>query len=88
MDTWTQQMGFPLIIVTKEGNEILATQERFLLTTENMNSSNRLLPKSKYDYKWYVPLSYITENDSDTVHTVWMNMTDGKTSTTFTVNKN
>lgn len=77
MDTWTHQMGFPLITITREDNEILATQERFLLTTENMNSSNRLLPKSKYDYKWYVPLTYITENDTETVHTIWLNMTDG-----------
>lgn len=77
MDTWTQQMGFPLITISRDENEILAIQERFLLTTENMNSSNRLLPKSKYDYKWYIPLTYITENDTETVHTIWMNMTDG-----------
>lgn len=77
MDTWTQQMGFPLITITREDNDTIATQGRFLLTVENQNSSSRNLPRSKYDYKWYVPLTYITSNDTRTVHNVWMNMSDG-----------
>lgn len=80
MDTWTQQMGFPLITLTREDNEIIATQERFLLTVEGFNSSVRQMPKSKYEYKWYVPLTYITNNDTETATIVWMNMTDGKPS--------
>ena len=68
MDTWTQQMGFPLITITREENEVIVTQERFLLTVESMNSSIRSFPKSKYDYKWYVPLSYFTSNDTQTVY--------------------
>ncbi|XP_017777374.1 PREDICTED: endoplasmic reticulum aminopeptidase 1-like isoform X2 [Nicrophorus vespilloides] len=76
MDTWTNQMGFPLITITREENEVYASQERFLLTTEGMNSSIRSSPKSKYDYKWYVPLTYITDNDTDTINYVWMNMTN------------
>lgn len=31
MDTWTQQMGFPLITIKKTGDTIYATQERFLV---------------------------------------------------------
>lgn len=73
-------MGFPLITITREGNEIVASQERFLLTIENVNSSVRSRPKSKFDYKWYVPLTFITSNDTETVNTMWMNMTDGTTS--------
>lgn len=72
-------MGFPLITITREGNEIVASQERFVLTVENSNSSVRLVPKSKYEYKWYVPLTYITANDTETVVNVWMNMSDGNT---------
>lgn len=78
MDTWTNQMGFPLITIIREENEILATQERFLLTTEAANSTARMMPKSKYEYKWYVPLTYITNNNTDHVNSVWMNMTDGE----------
>lgn len=69
-------MGFPLITLKREENEIIATQERFLLTTDDMNSTSRLLPPSKYDYKWYVPLTYFVDNDT-TVYNIWMNMTDG-----------
>nr|XP_022900776.1 endoplasmic reticulum aminopeptidase 1-like isoform X2 [Onthophagus taurus] len=76
MDTWTQQMGFPLITIRRENNEIVANQERFLLTTDELNSTARLMPKSKYDYKWYVPLSYFLDNDTGTVYNIWMNMTD------------
>lgn len=71
-------MGFPLITITREGNEIVAAQERYLVTVESTNSSVRSLPKSKYDYKWYVPLTYFTSNDTETVKHIWMNMTDGK----------
>ncbi|RZC34845.1 endoplasmic reticulum aminopeptidase 1-like [Asbolus verrucosus] len=76
MDTWTQQMGFPLITITREENEMIVTQERFLLTVESMNSSVRSSPKSKYDYRWYIPLTYFTNNDTQTVYNIWMNMTD------------
>lgn len=78
MDTWTQQIGFPLITIIREENEIIATQERFLLTTESVNSSARITPKSKYDYKWFVPLTYFTDNDPENICNIWMNMSDGE----------
>lgn len=78
MDTWTNQMGFPLITLIREGNETLAVQERFLLTTENTNQTLRTLPKSKYNYKWYVPLTYYTDVNPNVTNIVWMNMSDGE----------
>lgn len=79
MDTWTNQMGFPLITIIRDENEIIATQDRFLLTTESVNSSARLMPKSKYDYKWFVPLTYFTDKDQENIVNIWMNMSDGNT---------
>lgn len=79
MDTWTRQMGFPLIIVSREGSTITARQKRFILTvnmkneTEHMNESI-----SPFGYKWYVPLSYYTNQHTGKVHHIWMNMSDGK----------
>ncbi|KAG5892870.1 hypothetical protein JTB14_032594 [Gonioctena quinquepunctata] len=75
IETWTNQMGFPLITLRREGNEIVASQTRFLLTAERANSSLHSLQKSPFDYKWYVPLTYFTNNDSE-IKYVWMNMTD------------
>ncbi|XP_076160195.1 glutamyl aminopeptidase isoform X5 [Ptiloglossa arizonensis] len=55
MDTWTQQMGFPLITITRDGNSITATQKRFLISPKE-NDTELLQPKSPFDYKWdYVP---------------------------------
>ncbi|XP_023702695.1 endoplasmic reticulum aminopeptidase 1 isoform X2 [Cryptotermes secundus] len=79
MDTWTRQMGFPLIIVSREGSTITARQKRFILTvnmkneTEHMNESI-----SPFGYKWYVPLSYYTNQHTGKVHHIWMNMSDVK----------
>lgn len=70
-------MGFPLIMLSREGETITATQERFLLTPEQGNTSVRSEPKSKFDYKWYVPLTYFTDQDPAAVN-IWMNMSDGK----------
>ncbi|XP_015585301.1 endoplasmic reticulum aminopeptidase 2 isoform X2 [Cephus cinctus] len=75
MDTWTQQMGFPLITISREGNIITATQKRLLLSPVD-NETELLLPKSPFNYKWYVPLSYYTDKEPQNVHNVWMNMTD------------
>ncbi|XP_024085404.1 endoplasmic reticulum aminopeptidase 1-like isoform X2 [Cimex lectularius] len=78
MDTWTRQMGFPLIELTRENEQISASQTRFLLTPEprNENSTAHMEPKAPYGYKWYVPLSYYTDVSKE--ETIWMNMTDVK----------
>lgn len=77
MDTWTQQTGFPLITINRDGKIITATQRRFLLTQKD-NETDIDEPKSPYNYKWYVPLSYYTDKEPHNYHTVWMNMTDGE----------
>ncbi|XP_043260326.1 endoplasmic reticulum aminopeptidase 1-like isoform X1 [Colletes gigas] len=75
MDTWTQQMGFPLITITRDGNTITASQKRFLHSPKE-NDTELLQPKSPFDYKWYVPLSYYTDKEPRKLHNVWMNLTD------------
>ncbi|KAJ8936471.1 hypothetical protein NQ314_012334 [Rhamnusium bicolor] len=69
-------IGVNLSKTCRMRNEIVATQERYLVTLESTNSSVRSSPKSKYEYKWYVPLTYVTSNDTETVKHIWMNMTD------------
>ena len=77
MDTWTQQTGFPLITITREGNVITASQKRFMVSPHD-NDTFLLQPPSFYNYKWYVPLSYYTSKNTKDVQNIWMNMTDGK----------
>ncbi|XP_069952147.1 aminopeptidase N [Cherax quadricarinatus] len=70
MDTWTLQMGYPVIKVVRssDGTSATLTQERFLLV-KNENSSDT------HDYKWWVPLTYTSQdnpNFNNTQTQVWM----------------
>ncbi|XP_015117204.1 endoplasmic reticulum aminopeptidase 2 [Diachasma alloeum] len=75
MDTWTQQTGFPLIMISREGKLITASQKRFLLYPLD-NQTETTQSKSSFNYKWYVPLTYYTDKEPQRVYTVWMNMSD------------
>ena len=35
MDTWTKQMGYPVITLTRNGNHVTARQDRFLLYSKS-----------------------------------------------------
>jgi len=79
MDTWTVQMGYPLIEVRNENSTIYASQTRFLLNpTENETAldygPSQIIPK----YKWYVPLTYVTDLKPRTMQLAWMNQSDCK----------
>ncbi|ROT77107.1 putative aminopeptidase N [Penaeus vannamei] len=74
MDTWTLQMGYPVIYVKRslDGTSAILTQERFLLE-RGTNSSNIR------DYKWWVPLTYTNQSEANFNQTqakLWMMDTD------------
>ncbi|XP_044018769.1 endoplasmic reticulum aminopeptidase 2-like isoform X2 [Aphidius gifuensis] len=75
MDTWTQQTGFPLVTISKNGTIITAKQKRFLLTTHDNTTDNKNT-KISTNYRWYIPLNYYTDKEPDKISTVWMNMTE------------
>lgn len=53
MDTWTLQMGYPVVTVTRDysTNKVQFHQERYL-TSKTRDSSDA------HDYKWWVPITY------------------------------
>lgn len=70
MDTWTLQMGYPVINVIRssDGSSATVSQNRFLLV-ENENSTD------PHNYMWWVPLSYTSQDSPDFESTqvkVWM----------------
>ncbi|XP_046856975.1 aminopeptidase N-like [Xenia sp. Carnegie-2017] len=68
MDTWTLQMGFPLVTITKQDDgKYIATQEHFLIDPGAKPSL-----KSPYNYKWQIPLTYYIDNGFSTSNPVWM----------------
>ncbi|XP_043478871.1 glutamyl aminopeptidase-like isoform X1 [Leptopilina heterotoma] len=67
MDTWTRQMGFPVINVTvKTKTSYTVTQKRFLADPEAQFN----VTDSDYGYKWTIPITYITSANS-TPTLVW-----------------
>ena len=61
MDTWTLQMGYPVLHVTKMSEtKYKITQERFLKDKTAVDTSN-----SPFSYKWDVPITWITNKNND-----------------------
>lgn len=60
MDTWTRQMGFPVVNARKNGSTITLTQKRFLLDSEAKFDPT----ESDYEYKWTIPITYVTDKNS------------------------
>lgn len=61
MDTWTLQKGYPLVTITRNGNQLRLTQRWFLLNPENSVQGT-----SEYNkYRWYVPFTYTTKQEQN-----------------------
>ncbi|XP_023337478.1 glutamyl aminopeptidase [Eurytemora carolleeae] len=62
MNTWTLQMGYPLITFTIVDDSFFVwniSQSRFLMSAQ-LKGVDPLSPKSPFDYKWVVPISFKT----------------------------
>jgi len=73
MDTWTRQMGFPLITVEKLKDRVYRLrQSRFLLDPSKAGQGE----PSPFDYKWDVFVTYRKSDAPQVVEEVWMHTTD------------
>ncbi|XP_035680492.1 aminopeptidase N-like isoform X1 [Branchiostoma floridae] len=80
MDTWTLQMGYPVVNLTRDYGRgtAQATQQHFLLDPTATVSA-----PSDFGYRWHIPLTYTTRGGSfDEPDQVWMRPDQG----TSTVN--
>ncbi|GFS00691.1 aminopeptidase [Elysia marginata] len=80
MDTWTLQMGYPVVTVTWDDQFLYLSQERFLLT-----EGAKVLPeeeqyKSPYGYKWIIPFTYSTSSQPDRTELKFLKDTSMKVS--------
>ncbi|PFX22374.1 Glutamyl aminopeptidase [Stylophora pistillata] len=75
MNTWTLQMGYPVINIRHStGDQYSVSQERFLYRSDaNITTEYR----SPYNYKWFIPLTYITSSAPSKVILKDINMTSG-----------
>ncbi|XP_065354225.1 glutamyl aminopeptidase-like isoform X3 [Calliphora vicina] len=62
MQTWTEQMGLPVVEVTRTGNSYKLTQKRFFANPEDYNGSYE---DSEFNYHWSIPITYYTNTNSE-----------------------
>ncbi|KAH8273104.1 hypothetical protein KR018_001060 [Drosophila ironensis] len=62
MRTWTEQMGYPVLNVSKVDAGFQVTQQRFL---SNPSSYAEVPNDSEFNYKWSVPLTYYLSTSED-----------------------
>ena len=81
MDTWTLQMGFPVVNVRRDYGQnddcsFCFDQQRFLLY-EDKNMTEAEIEKG-LTYRWWIPISYTTPNGdfSDTKPKIWLSPND------------
>ncbi|CAG2235226.1 CD249 [Mytilus edulis] len=76
MDTWTLQMGYPVVSVKKSGNKFILTQERFL----SDGSATTNLDESPFGYKWHIPFRYtvLYKDGSNSTGMVWLHKGSGE----------
>ncbi|KAL9985945.1 hypothetical protein ACROYT_G008402 [Oculina patagonica] len=73
MNTWTLQMGYPIVDIRySSADKYFISQERFLYYTDANITSKY---KSPYDYKWFIPFTYITSSAPNKVFPKDINMT-------------
>ena len=69
VNTWIRQKGYPVVTVAQEGdNTFRLTQKRFLTDPESEAKETLV---SEYNYKWSIPITYITSANSTDVKREW-----------------
>ncbi|KAH8358636.1 hypothetical protein KR093_001495, partial [Drosophila rubida] len=61
MRTWTEQMGYPVLNVSRSSAGFTITQQRFL---SNKDSYSEVAEPSEFNYKWSVPITYILDTSA------------------------
>ena len=73
MDTWTIQGGYPIVNVTLDANDkcgkVTLTQQRFVIVPTDPKD----FAKSEFNYIWKVPVNFVTDVDTNTSKTTWLN---------------
>ena len=75
MDSWTYQLGYPLVTLRRHGNLIHASQKHFLLVNSSVHRNT--------SQKWYIPLSFMTSASPKSENQIWMHGKDGNPSLTI-----
>ncbi|XP_046862649.1 glutamyl aminopeptidase-like [Xenia sp. Carnegie-2017] len=77
METWIEQMGFPVVSLRRDiSGKGFADQRHFL-----NDPKAHFTEPSRFNYKWMIKLTYVTENDLNNTKFVWMKKSTGMINT-------
>ncbi|CAH0559336.1 unnamed protein product [Brassicogethes aeneus] len=76
VNTFTIQMGYPILNVTVEGDKYTFKQKRFLKDESMVDKTN-----TPYNYKWTVPITYVTDQGKSTEYILFKHTDDSVTIT-------
>ncbi|XP_044317726.1 glutamyl aminopeptidase isoform X2 [Drosophila rhopaloa] len=68
MQTWTEQMGLPVVEVEKSGNTYKLTQKRFLANEDDYAAEAE---PSSFNYRWSIPITYTSSVNSEVQSTIF-----------------
>lgn len=69
MDTWSLQMGYPVVNITTQGDHFQISQSRFLL----IPGSTYNVSESPFQYKWQIPFVYCFQSNPLNTNLHWLN---------------
>ena len=77
VDTWTRQKGYPVLTLSKDpsNGDYHIRQDRFF--ADSSAESGQDTP-SHFNYKWEVPVTYISSDKPSVQHKIWFNRTMDK----------
>ncbi|ESN97056.1 hypothetical protein HELRODRAFT_85912 [Helobdella robusta] len=84
MDTWTLQMGFPVVSIIRNGRQVTCHQERFVIV-DHSKLGDFEIKRPKFNYTWIIPLTYVTDTNPHNHSNVFMKE---KTSLFFHIHSN
>ncbi|XP_073818639.1 glutamyl aminopeptidase-like isoform X2 [Musca autumnalis] len=68
MQTFTEQMGLPVVEVKRNGNSYTLTQKRFFANPEDYDGT---YTDSPFNYHWSIPITYFTSSNSEVQRTIF-----------------
>uniref|UniRef100_A0A4W5PMT2 Aminopeptidase n=1 Tax=Hucho hucho TaxID=62062 RepID=A0A4W5PMT2_9TELE len=74
MDTWTKQMGYPVLDLSTAGTETKLTQRRFLLDP----NADTTQPPSPLSYKWTIPVKWHSVDSNKNMSIMFNKSSPGK----------
>lgn len=79
MDTWTRQMGYPVLQLTRVGQGNYRVEQERYLTDPSLAAISQPSP---YNYKWDIPITWIT-SENPVMSTKWLGRQEAITEIEF-----